>query len=338
MTTYKDVRKALVQAAIQQKIPLLGEFELTGECNLACEMCYVKEAHRVKGRTTVAWKQTFQEAVEAGMIFALLTGGEVMLRPDFIELYEYLFDLGVRITVFTNGTLLTPQIVESFRKRPPEYVAITLYGASNATYQRITKNPNGFDQLVKGLDLMQQSNITVVLRTIPIRPLAAELDQLIAFAKARKLFMGYALYIGPTRELCHKELGLRMSPAEVVAFEIKMRAAFGLESYQDFTKSEDGFHCAALRSSFFVTWDGFLQPCAMLNHPKKQLVVGELLSTFHQLGDELKSIDSCDDCASCDSSGSCIQCYARRYLEGNANKCPSYLKAIAVLRGERSHG
>jgi MoaA/NifB/PqqE/SkfB family radical SAM enzyme len=150
--------------------------------------------------------------------------------------------------------------------------------------------------------------------------------------------MGYALYIGPTRDLCHKEQGIRLMPYEVVLFEEAVRKAFGREANQDFSKSDDGFHCAALKSSFFVTWNGFIQPCAMLQQPQKKLEAGLLLKTFHELGDVLTALDHCDDCATCQTRGSCIQCYARRYLEGNANTCHPYLKAIATLREKPHHG
>jgi radical SAM protein with 4Fe4S-binding SPASM domain len=175
-----------------------------------------------------------------------------------------------------------------------------------------------------------------MLRTVPLDPLYRDLDDIIAFAKGRDLLLGYAMYIGPTRNLEHKEQDLRLKPIDLILFEKKIQDAFGFASNQDFSKSDDGFHCAALRSSIFVTWNGYLQPCAMLNHPKKKLKDGELLSTMRELGALFEELDHCQDCATCEVSSSCIQCYARRFLEGNAKTCQPYLKAIATLRRKTS--
>jgi MoaA/NifB/PqqE/SkfB family radical SAM enzyme len=336
VTNYRDFRKELVQAAVKQKIPLLGEFELTGACNLSCTMCYVHETGRPAELSTRRWKAIFDEAVREGMLFALLTGGECLLRSDFTELYDYLFDLGVRITVFTNGTLIDETIASCFAKRPPDFVAITVYGASNKTYEEVTGNPRGFDQLNRGLDFLKLAGTRVMLRTVPLHPLYRDLDDIIAFAKGRELLLGYAMYIGPTRNLEHKEQDLRLKPIDLILFEKKIKDAFGFASNQDFSKSDDGFRCAALRSSIFVTWNGYLQPCAMLNHPKKKLKDGELLSTMRELGALFEELDHCQDCATCEVSSSCVQCYARRFLEGNAKTCQPYLKAIATLRRKTS--
>jgi radical SAM protein with 4Fe4S-binding SPASM domain len=299
-------------------------------------MCYVHTAGRPVELSTQRWKAIFDEAVREGMLFALLTGGECLLRSDFVELYEYLFDLGVRITVFTNGTLIDEDIASCFAKRPPEFVAITLYGASNQTYETVTGNPRGFDQLVRGLDFLQTNQIRVMLRTIPLKALVPDVDAMIAFAKARGLLLGYALYVGPSIDKERPDEESRLKPIDLILFEKKIKDRFGFASNDDFTKSSDGFHCAALKSSFFVTWNGSLQPCAMLHHPKKKLLEGSLLSTMRELGDVLTSLDHCDDCTTCQVSSSCVQCYARRFLEGNAKTCQPYLKAIATLRRKTS--
>ena len=52
------------------------------------------------------------EIKDAGCLWLLLTGGEPLLRPDFLEIYQYAKHKGFLLTLFTNGTLLTPHIAD----------------------------------------------------------------------------------------------------------------------------------------------------------------------------------------------------------------------------------
>ena len=66
--------------------------------------------------TTEQWKRIFDEAYDAGMMFATLTGGECLLREDFRELYLHLWNKRVMVTVLTNGYLINDDYVAFFEK------------------------------------------------------------------------------------------------------------------------------------------------------------------------------------------------------------------------------
>lgn len=68
-------------------------------------------------------------------VVLLLTGGEPFIRPDFEEIYRRCRELGIIVSINTNGTMLGEKQVELLRKLPPQRVNITLYGASEATYE-----------------------------------------------------------------------------------------------------------------------------------------------------------------------------------------------------------
>ena len=63
-------------------------------------MCYVRQAagdltKAAKELPAAAWLELARQAVDNGMVFLLLTGGEVFLRRDFFEIYEPLTRLGL---------------------------------------------------------------------------------------------------------------------------------------------------------------------------------------------------------------------------------------------------
>ena len=124
-------------------LPVTGTFELTPRCNFNCNMCYVHqtEAQAAQGGrrelTTAEWLAIAEEARKAGMVFLLLTGGEPLLRPDFPELLHALKNMGFLVSVNSNGSLLRGELLEAVKQDPPLRFNITLYGGSNATYERL---------------------------------------------------------------------------------------------------------------------------------------------------------------------------------------------------------
>jgi len=335
LPSYKEIRNRLLIAGAKQIQPIIGEFELTSRCNFTCAMCYVKENLPSTDLTTRTWKTIFKAAVDAGMVYALLTGGEPFTRPDFTELYTFLFDMGVKITVYSNGSLLTDKIIETFTIRPPEFIGITLYGASDTTYFQVTGISNGFSMVDQAIEKLQKNGINVALRTLPIPNVVTDLDNIITYCRKRKLMLGYQMYIAVHRGCKIGENQQRLSPEDLVMFEHKILYTFGKETVKHHLETDASQKtCAALKSSVFITWDGYMQPCAIIDQPRKKLIPELYLKTFRLLNKKIQTIGDCLACHDCELVNFCMQCYARRQLEGNVSMCPKYLKNVAMLRRE----
>lgn len=135
------MKKTIMKEATKQQVLIGTSFELLPVCNLNCRMCYIRmdmEQVRQNGglKTYEEWIELAKELREAGVLFLLLTGGEVFLYPHFRELYEALYDMGFVITINTNGTLINEEIVQWLKQRLPKCVSISLYGASDETYEK----------------------------------------------------------------------------------------------------------------------------------------------------------------------------------------------------------
>lgn len=138
-----DIARYLVKAA-ETRTPLSATFELTHRCNFRCVHCLLGDQnaisnHRHRELSTERVKAMLDEMVEAGTLFLAITGGDPMLRPDFTEIYVHAVQIGLLVTVFCNGSLVTDKIVQTFIKYPPRKVEITLYGATRETFESITQ-------------------------------------------------------------------------------------------------------------------------------------------------------------------------------------------------------
>ena len=134
-----SMEKMLVQKAYQRQAPVNGSLELLPLCNMNCDMCYVrlsKAEMEQKGRlrTKEEWIKLAHQMKDAGMLFLLLTGGEPLLLPGFKELYIELQNMGMILTINTNGTLIDEEWADFFQKYKPRRMNITLYGADDQAY------------------------------------------------------------------------------------------------------------------------------------------------------------------------------------------------------------
>lgn len=115
------IEQQMFTMATEKKVPLYGVLELLPLCNLNCDMCYVRmsreEMEQVgRLRTMEEWTKTAEDMMKAGTLFVLLTGGEPLLYPHFRELYQKLRELGMIITINTNGTLIDEAWADFFWK------------------------------------------------------------------------------------------------------------------------------------------------------------------------------------------------------------------------------
>lgn len=159
--------------AMRERIPLSGMLELTQRCNLRCRHCYLGESaqchHGGDGARELnarQWAARFQEWTAAGCLNLLITGGEPLIRPDFPEIYRYAVEAGMLVTVFTNGTRVTPAIAQSFHDLPPRNVEISLYGATARTFDNVTRTPGAYEQAWRGIRCLLDANVRLGLKSI----------------------------------------------------------------------------------------------------------------------------------------------------------------------------
>jgi len=140
------LERRIVFAASQKRIPLGGAFELLPLCNMDCRMCFLRLSpgemeQQGRMRSAREWLELAGQARDAGLLFLLLTGGEPFLHPEFQTLYEGLCELGLIITINTNGTLITKEYADLLHRHKPRRVNVTLYGSSDQVYARLSKIP-----------------------------------------------------------------------------------------------------------------------------------------------------------------------------------------------------
>lgn len=128
------------------KRPVTFMVELTPRCTLNCRHCYVNRpagdavamAHEMP-RIMIA--DLAKQAADMGALWCTMTGGDPLLHPDFMDIYLDIKRLGLLTNLFTNATLITAEHAQLWKAYPPRDIEVTVYGATEVSYERVTRRP-----------------------------------------------------------------------------------------------------------------------------------------------------------------------------------------------------
>ncbi len=322
-------------------LPIAGNFELTSRCNFRCKMCYIHDQQNTD-MPAEDWIAIGKSAVEQGMVFLLLTGGEPFLRPDFPRIYEALYKMGLVISINTNGSLITDELFDFLVKHPPTRMNISLYGCSDETYQRLCGVP-AYEQVKNNIIRLKKSGINVKLNA-SITPCNAEdIEGIYAFGEEYQMPVQATTYMYPPVRINGCQYGCspaRFTAEEAAAYMLKCReqymtperlrksSAAVMDEDSDCVCAEEGEHmrCRAGRTAFWVTWDGRMLPCGMFPDDGYRIADMGFNAAWEAVKSYTQTIRMPKECTNCPSKDRCCACAASVIAEaGDSTVRPDYI-------------
>jgi MoaA/NifB/PqqE/SkfB family radical SAM enzyme len=148
--------------------PIGVKLELTYACNLRCAFCYTDSPRRTLQRSTDlsedAWRRIVAEAIELGIVEAVVTGGEPLLRRELtLELIETMSREGIGIAFNTNGWFVDEEVVERLRPLPSVTVHLSIDGAAPHLHDAQRGVPGSWRRAVEGLDRLIGAGVNVCI-------------------------------------------------------------------------------------------------------------------------------------------------------------------------------
>ncbi len=345
--SYGQFGERLYKSAAAKRIPLGGSFEITFRCNLRCAHCYCNLPMNDQGSMAKELKteevfHTFDQIAEAGCLWLLITGGEPLLRQDFLEIYLYAKKKGFIVTLFTNGTLITEEIADYLVEWPPHKVEITLYGITSETYEGITNIPGSFSKCKQGIDLLLERKIPLELKTMVMTLNHDELWSTKKYAEELGLRFRFDPALNPRLDGSKIPCKFRLSPEKVVMLDLadEKRGNEWREFCEKFvgpSQSDNLFVCGAGVSTFHINPYGQVSPCEMTRFQSYDLRLGSFEDGWYQSMPEFLSLKPKGDypCGKCNLISLCGQCPGWGWMEnGNPEDPVEYLCQIAHLRAE----
>ncbi|RAS12194.1 radical SAM protein [Cupriavidus alkaliphilus] len=113
---WPDLRNRVEKRLDVCKKPYRLHLETTNHCNLRCEHCYPESSSAEPHHSRELIDRTLHEAARLGVRKITLTGGEVLTRPDWKEIFLKSLDICDNLYFITNGLLLTQKKLEWLAK------------------------------------------------------------------------------------------------------------------------------------------------------------------------------------------------------------------------------
>lgn len=127
----------------------------TSKCNLFCPHCYApKDTKEMDNNTIIRF---LRDAHKEGMEYVCLTGGEPLLRKGFLDLLSQIKDMGYKISLFTNGTLLSRSLSQLLSKFKV-LVNVSVDGATSSVAESI-RGLGNFKRIIRGMELLKKEKV-----------------------------------------------------------------------------------------------------------------------------------------------------------------------------------
>jgi radical SAM protein with 4Fe4S-binding SPASM domain len=332
------------------RAPLLGQLdlELTERCNNDCIHCCInlQENDSAAKKWELATDEItaiLREAASLGVLSARFTGGEPLLREDFQDLYIFARRLGLKVMLFTNARLITPDLARLFARIPPlEKIEVTVYGMRRESYEAVSRVPGSFDEFRRGVGLLLNKKVPFVVKGAVLPPNWKEMEEFETWAitiPAMDTPPTYAMFFdlrGRRDSTAKNRLirRLRVTPEDGVIL-LRRRGRAYLQEMRQFCGKFMGppgdllFSCGAGHGACVDAY-GMVQPCLLMRHPdmvydlKKGSLKDALTNFFPRLREETRAAnpDYLARCARCFLKGLCEQCPAKSWAEHGALDTP----------------
>jgi radical SAM protein with 4Fe4S-binding SPASM domain len=269
------------------------QLEVTGACNLRCQMCLVRYRPALDRHEASLDFERFRALVDAvpGLERVTLQGlGEPLMAPDLIAMLEYGRARGIRMGFNTNGTLLTATMTDRLLDAAPDWLCVSIDGATAATYESIRDGAR-FDRVIRNVRRFvarmrergaQKPDLSLVM--VAMRRNVAELPALVRLAaecgvptlRVQNLSHSFSDCdpAGAYREIRefsaaealwqNHEAAADLAFAEARALAVELGVALRLPELDEPAREPGAPGCDWPWRSAYVRHDGRVQPCCML--------------------------------------------------------------------------
>ncbi len=258
--------------------PMMVSWELTNACNLNCVYCFNNSGRAFENElTTEEIYGVLRGLWDAGVVRIEFTGGEPMMRPDFIDIIKEAYKQGFIISIASNGTFINENIASVLKDAEVAHVQISLDGLWET--HDYHKGLNGaFGLTVQGIKSLKERDIRVFARMTVTKKNICEIEDVIKLSASLDVNEVGMMRIWPSGRALNSQLNL--SADEIIGLNHEMQRLMGLykkeisirydhcgffsrEAFQPFRENNDRI-CQCARTTCVIKPDGIVSPCEVL--------------------------------------------------------------------------
>lgn len=316
----------------------LVAWELTRTCNLNCVHCRASsDRGPYPGELDTSKCLDILEQISlVGKPIVILTGGEPLLRKNIFLLAERGTQMGLRMVMATNGTLLTPKLVERMKESGIRRVSVSLDGADQDEHDRFRNVPGAFQGAMDGIRLLKKAGLPFQINTTITRQNIGNMEDILNMAVRLGAVAHHLFLVVPTgraKEMVDQEieaeeyenllrwfynmrdktplhLKATCAPHYYRVLRQEAHAKGEKVNYETYGFDAVSRGCLGGTSFCFISHDGIVQPCGYL-----ELNCGDLKETpFESIWRESEVFNRLRDFSA--YGGKCGRCEYLRFCGG----------------------
>lgn len=306
----------------KNRIPIKVQFELTEKCNFRCYYCYAENLRKQGDLELHQIKKILDQLHNEGVIFLEFTGGEIMIRPDFIDIIEYAREKEFIISLYTNGSYLNNEILNVLKKAKIRFVALSLLSPVEEKCDKLTNHKGSFKKILRATELLKANDVNFMVSCVLTSENIDDYKKFEALNDKYNLNIQYGFDVGPTFE----------GYSKVDKYSLKRHKAESIDDFlvsriEQYSKINLKKRCGAGQSKFAITSEGDILPCL-----KYRSVIGNILKdSFKKIWDSERILEIVnndlkrdEECFKCKKKEFCFYCPGEmRFYENKIDKCKS---------------
>jgi len=187
-----DIILKLFESLLRQKLlgkglkgksitPQIVSYAVTRACNLKCLHCHADASEAMSNELTLGEaKQAINEMADLGTEVIIFSGGEPLLRKNFIlALTEHCNDLGIIPAMLTNGMLLDHKTAWELKEAGMIAVGVPLDFATPERHDTLRNTPGAFESAINAIKACLEVDLKVVITTMALKNNFDEIPKLI---------------------------------------------------------------------------------------------------------------------------------------------------------------
>lgn len=163
--------------------------ELTKQCNNNCKYCYnvwkTSKSYPKYELSTDEWKKIIDKIVkETKLKLIAISGGEPLLRKDFFQILIYLKRKKIPVTLITNGTLLSRELIKKCLECGVKNFELPLLSDESEIHDKLTKNRGSWKKVIHNINEIKKQKGKLAIVFVMVKQNVAKIKETMEMAIA----------------------------------------------------------------------------------------------------------------------------------------------------------
>jgi len=255
-------RARTAQKEIAMEYPLeSAQIEITNKCNLSCVHCFNNSGNPYPNELTTPEILSLLDTLSSmGVYHVTITGGEPLTHPDLFTIVEHARKEPMSVNIFTNGTLITEDIVRKFKKVGINRFNISIDSLDESIHDTFRGKKGVLKKTLKAVHLLKKAGFSIKISVSLSQWNKEGIADVLKYCKENNL---QGVEILPVIYSGRGVKGLAVSPEEYYCALVErftyMKEEFPEGILKIHEKMEEG--CDIARNSIGIKADGTILAC-----------------------------------------------------------------------------